>query len=193
MDAEAINQLRPNTVLISAGRGEVVAQSALLQRLQKQADLYVYLDVWQAEPNINPALIPYCQIVTPHIAGHSLEGKVRGTESIYQALCEHFDLPVTQTLASLLPEPGVQRIEVSASASLQYILNMACNSVYNLAQDDARTRQTLPATAGKSVAAAFDYLRKHYPVRREFGTLEVVGLTNAEHRCVLQGLGFKVL
>ncbi|MDP6190942.1 MAG: 4-phosphoerythronate dehydrogenase, partial [Gammaproteobacteria bacterium] len=83
LDAETINQLRPDTVLISAGRGEVVAQSALLQRLQKQADLYVYLDVWQAEPNVNPALMPYCQIVTPHIAGHSLEGKMRGTEIIY--------------------------------------------------------------------------------------------------------------
>ncbi|MDP6969873.1 MAG: 4-phosphoerythronate dehydrogenase [Gammaproteobacteria bacterium] len=192
LDAEAIKQLRSGTVLISAGRGEVVVQPALLERLQKQADLYVYLDVWQAEPNINPAIMPYCQIVTPHIAGHSLEGKVRGTESIYQALCQHFDLPVTQALAPLLPEPGVRRIEVSAEASLPEILNVACNSVYNLAQDDARTRQTLALATSEAVAKGFDSLRKHYPVRREFATLEVAGIVNAEHRRLLQGFGFKV-
>lgn len=193
LDEQAINQLRPDTVLISAGRGEVVCQSALLQRLQKQADLYVYMDVWQAEPDVNLAIMPYCQIVTPHIAGHSLEGKVRGTEIIYQALCQHFALPATQTLEPLLPVPLVRRVEVVANASLKDILNMACNSVYNLAQDDVRTRQILPSMIGGSIATAFDYLRKHYPVRREFATLEVAGVRNSEHRRLLQGFGFKVI
>ena len=190
---QAINQLRPGTVLISAGRGEVVDQTALLERLQKHGDLYVYLDVWQAEPMVDLTIMPYCQTVTPHIAGHSLEGKMRGTAMIYQALCRHFGLPANQHLDAHLPAPSIKRIEVDAGADLKSILNAACNSVYNLSQDDARTRQALSKADHSTLGSTFDYLRKHYPVRREFSTLEVAGVNDAEQRQLLQGFGFQVI
>lgn len=190
--ADLVKQLRPGCVLISAGRGEVVAQPALLQRLQNHNDLFVYLDVWQQEPNVNPAIAPYCQVVTPHIAGHSLEGKVRGTEMIYQSLCQHFDLPITQTLAPLLPEAAVQELGVSSKGDIKSILNAAVNSVYNITQDADRTRKSLPKEVGDKVACEFDKLRKHYPIRREFNTLRVSGVALAEDRQFLSGLGFQV-
>lgn len=193
ISADIIQQLGPQSVLISAGRGEVVDQSALLKRLQEQADLYVYLDVWRHEPNVDPRIIPHCQIVTPHIAGHSLEGKMRGTEMIYQALCRQFDLPIDKSLASLMPAALVQSIEVDRGADVKGVLNAACSSVYNLNQDDARTRQELALQHGDQVALAFDKLRKSYPVRREFSTLKVVGVRQQESRRLLSGLGFKVV
>ena len=192
LNANLIQNLRPNSVLISAGRGEVVEQPALLDRLQTSNDLLVYLDVWQHEPNVDPAIAPYCQVVTPHIAGHSLEGKVRGTEMIYQSLCRHFNLPITQTLAPLLPTAAVQQLGVGDSADAKVVLNAAVNSVYNITQDAGRTLKVLPQQATEQVAGEFDKLRKHYPIRREFGTLAVLGLTNKEDRMLLSGLGFKV-
>lgn len=192
IDANLIQQLRPGSVLISAGRGEVVEQLALLQRLQSQNDLFVYLDVWQQEPNVDPAITSYCQIVTPHIAGHSLEGKVRGTEMIYQSLCQHFALPITQTLAPLLPGAAAQELSVAGSSGVKMILNAAVNSVYNISQDRDRTLQALPKQAEKQVASEFDKLRKQYPVRREFSTLSVSGIQCVEDRKLLAGLGFQV-
>ena len=39
----------------------------------------------------SPSLIGYADIATAHIAGYSLEGKARGTEMLYQALCQQLD------------------------------------------------------------------------------------------------------
>ncbi len=118
---------------------------------------------------------------------------MRGTEMIYQALCRQFDLPIDKSLASLMPAALVQSIEVDRGADVKGVLNAACSSVYNLNQDDARTRQELALQHGDQVALAFDKLRKSYPVRREFSTLKVVGVRQKESRRLLSGLGFKVV
>lgn len=186
-----IHSIKPGAVLISAGRGEVVQQNALLSRLQTRGDLYVYLDVWETEPAVDTAIMAYCETVTPHIAGHSLEGKVRGTEMIYQALCQHFNLPITQALEPLLPAPKVTEINVPINADMAAILNAACGCVYPLLEDDKRTRKGLNTTSPK-VAEAFDLLRKTYPIRREFSTLNIAGVEQEAERKLLLGLGFKV-
>lgn len=46
-----------------------------------------------------------CRIATPHIAGYSLDGKLRGTAQIYQAFCAWMQLPASIGVAQLLPAP----------------------------------------------------------------------------------------
>ena len=191
IDQIIIDNLLPNTVLISAGRGEVVDQSALLGRLQQHNDLLVYMDVWQQEPNINIAIMPYCQIVTPHIAGHSLEGKMRGTAMVYQALCTYFDIPITQKLSDLLTPATIERLHVRDSIVLQDLLNVACHGVYLIEQDDQRVRHSLQQ-AGDKIALQFDHLRKTYPIRREFSTLTIEGLKDPYKRQFMAALGFRL-
>ena len=43
------------------------------------------IDVWENEPNINLEVLKNCQIATPHIAGHTLQSKLKGLELIYDA------------------------------------------------------------------------------------------------------------
>ena len=191
INASLIQSIKPGAVLISAGRGEVVQQNALLARLQAEGDIHVYLDVWEKEPAVDTAIMAYCETVTPHIAGHSLEGKVRGTEMIYQALCQHFKLPITQTLEPLLPAPDVTTIDVSLNDDIASILDAACTCVYPLQEDDQRTRDALNMSSSE-VAGAFDLLRKTYPIRREFSTLNIAGVEQDVERKLLAGLGFKV-
>ena len=182
LNAQRINALAKDTVLISAGRGEVVDQDALLARQKRHQDLHLYMDVWHKEPHIDPSLFPFSHCVTPHIAGHSLEGKMRGTYMIYQALCQHFGLPADKNLAELMPEPKLTHIELKAGATAQDIMAVACNSVYPLMEDDARMR-------GQS---DFDQLRKTYPVRREFSSLQLNGITDSSIAAMMDGLGFGV-
>ncbi len=61
---------------------------ALLSVLQGEKPPTVVLDVFDNEPAINTALFDYVWFVTPHIAGHSVEGKVRGTQMIYEQICD---------------------------------------------------------------------------------------------------------
>ena len=177
-----IDALAKGTVIISAGRGEVVDQKALLERQQTEHDLHLYMDVWHTEPNIDRSLYDYCHSVTPHIAGHSLEGKMRGTYMIYQALCEHFSLQVKHKLKDLMPKPELENLLLDSHLTAQQCLKLACDSVYPLMDDDQRMRQS----------NEFDGLRKNYPVRREFSSLKLEGITAPAIIQLLSGLGFDI-
>ena len=185
INAQRVTGLAKGTLLISAGRGEVIDQQAVLERQQQHNDLHLYMDVWHQEPNIDIQLFGYSHCVTPHVAGHSLEGKMRGTHMIYQALCQHFDLHVSETLDSLMPAPKRAQLAISSNATAKQTMQQACNGVYPLMEDDARMR-------GMQNGHDFDGLRKTYPVRREFSSLQLRGIADAEISNMMAGLGFGV-
>ena len=61
------------------------------------------LDVWDNEPDIKLDLIPHIALATAHIAGHTIEGKARGTEMLYLALCELLGIQADKKLSDYLP------------------------------------------------------------------------------------------
>lgn len=141
LGAEQIAQLCPGSLLLNAGRGAVVDNRALLQRLQQHADLDVVLDVWEGEPAISLPLLQQVRLGTPHIAGYSAEGKLQGTASVYQALCAHFGLlPVAPAIAKWSPADD-----------------------YDIAADD----RALRAAFEREGAGGFDRLRRQYRHRPE--------------------------
>ncbi|HRF88536.1 MAG TPA: 4-phosphoerythronate dehydrogenase [Pseudomonadales bacterium] len=142
-DQSRINQLKAGAVLLNAGRGAVIDNAALLQRLEQKQDLQVVLDVWENEPAIDGNLLAQVAIGTPHIAGYSAEGKLRGTEMVYEALCAFLQQP--------------QRV---APVALTGVVEP-----YDIFADDAALREQYPVDG----ALAFDRLRKFYQPRRECG------------------------
>ena len=110
--ASQLAALRPGAWLINASRGAVVDNQALRQRLESGADLQVVLDVWEGEPLVDVPLANLCHIATPHIAGYSLDGKLRGTAQIYQAFCASMGLSPTISLESLMPAPALREIRL---------------------------------------------------------------------------------
>lgn len=173
-DAARLASLRPGTWLLNACRGEVVDNAALRAHLESGAELAVALDVWEGEPGIDPELATLCQIATPHIAGHSLEGKWRGTAQIYQAFCAWAGITPRLTLAELLPPQQLERLVFGKEVPEATAFKRVCRAVYDPRDDDAALRATLclPALAR---AQAFDALRKGYPMRREIPGLVLEG------------------
>ncbi|MFD2312088.1 4-phosphoerythronate dehydrogenase, partial [Microbulbifer halophilus] len=84
--AEQLAHIKDGAVLISAGRGAVVDNAALLELLQKRKRFSTVLDVWENEPAIDTRLLELVDIGTPHIAGYSMDGKLAGTRMIRDAL-----------------------------------------------------------------------------------------------------------
>ncbi|WP_371366933.1 4-phosphoerythronate dehydrogenase PdxB [Pseudomonas sp. QL9] len=172
LDAGRLAHLRPGTWLINASRGAVVDNLALRQRLESGADLDVALDVWEGEPQVDPELAQLCRIATPHIAGYSLDGKLRGTEQIYQAFCAWRGAAVEVQLEDLLPSQWLAELSLAEDCSPEWALALLCRAVYDPRSDDAAFRRSLVGSA-EARRENFDILRKHYPPRREITGLWV--------------------
>jgi len=176
LNEERLKNLKDNQILISACRGEVIDNQALLLLKQQGHGLKVVLDVWEGEPEVLMSLIEYTEIATAHIAGYSLEGKARGTEMLYRALCQHIkehkntDVEVKYQLTNFLPSANISSITLNQEFN-EVLLNQLVKMVYDVRRDDAIFRQQL-------LSQGFDSLRKNYPTRREFSAVQVTLLSN---------------
>lgn len=185
LQAERLALLQPDTILINAGRGAVIDNLALLELAGQRDDLTLVLDVWEDEPVVNPALAACVKIATPHIAGYSLEGKLRGTWMLYQAWCAFAGVAVEQSFEQLLPAADVTEMHLTEVAGLLPPVRM----LYDPYRDDRALRASLSAPEQQQ-KAAFDQLRKQYPVRREFSAL-TLRLPTAR-QSIFKALGFPV-
>ena len=194
VDETVLRKLQPGALFMNTSRGAVTDNRALDALLAERDDLSVVLDVWEDEPAINTSLLQRVDLGTPHIAGYSLDGKLRGTEMIYRSACDWFGQPGQWRAADFLPAGSV--IECGASggdAAVTAMLRTAVFSTYDIRADDARLRTmlVLPAT---EQPAYFDQLRKEYPVRREFSATSVlIDEVDSECEPLLRGLGFPVV
>lgn len=181
LDAARLAQFNDHQILINACRGEVIDNTALLNMKQQGHPLKLVLDVWENEPNILSALISHCEITTAHIAGYSLEGKARGTEILYRALCQQLDILPNKQLADFLPASAIGTVEINQKFD-EILLNQLVKMVYDIRRDDAIFRQQINIQG-------FDHIRKTYPTRREFSSI-TVNLNNALSLDVPHQLGF---
>lgn len=171
-DQQRLQQLKQGAWLINAARGPVVDNAALREVLLEREDLQAVLDVWEKEPEVDPALAELCVLATPHIAGYSLDGKQRGTAQIYQAYCAFIGQPATIALSDLLPATWLSEVSLHGDSDPAWALAMLCRGVYDPRRDDADFRRSLVGNVAEQ-RAAFDVLRKQYPVRREIEGLKV--------------------
>lgn len=177
-----LDKLPEGRILINASRGEVIDNQALLATLEKGKALRVVLDVWEPEPDLSLALLDKVDIATPHIAGYTLEGKARGTTQVFEAYCDFIGQPQQVELSTLLPAPVVSTISVQGELT-QTLLKQLMHLVYDVRRDDAPLRNV----AG--IKGEFDKLRKLYPVRREWSSLQVI-CDNQETAALLNEIGF---
>lgn len=190
LGAQRIAQLAPGTVLLNAGRGDCVDGLALRSRLAGSGDISAVLDVWEGEPAIDAALRDLATLATPHIAGYSLDGKLRGTHQVYAALSHHLGLPVRHGLEALLPAPRVPTLVLDGRLDVEEALRLCGRVVYDVRRDHDSLLRELHR---QGMASGFDYCRSTYPLRREFATLAVELRAGAQRLTpMLEGAGFRV-
>ena len=155
-DEGRIASMRSDQILCNSSRGQVVDNKALKQALKEGRLKGGVLDVWEGEPQIDRRLLELVDIATPHIAGYSADGKAMGTMMAVRAVAEALDLPLKDWKAEGIPEPeGGLVYECGAGEDL---VERALLASYDILADDAALR---------AHPEDFEYLRGHYPVRRE--------------------------
>lgn len=93
IDAEVLQALGPQGVLVNVGRGSVVDEAALQQALQERTIAAAALDVFAHEPQVSDALIELPNtVLTPHMASSTLQGLQDMFVQAEAYLLEHFGL-----------------------------------------------------------------------------------------------------
>lgn len=146
------------TLLINSARGPVIDNAALEIDIEEN-NRQVVLDVFEHEPQISEQLLSKLTIATPHIAGYTLEGKLRGTQMVYEALCEAFAVTPMQAMQKLLPVNMYLWSELKAYPDRLV-------KFYDIRQDDKELRAAV--SDGQVSGADFDQLRRDYHLRREW-------------------------
>lgn len=113
-NADILRLCKPDTLIINAARGGVIDEQALHSTLNIQHSTFnikTAIDCWEDEPNINTALLEKVNLASFHIAGYSIQGKMRASEMCLRAFCEFFSLPILSINKKVVPlhgdsEPG---------------------------------------------------------------------------------------
>lgn len=158
LDTRRLSRLSESQMLINTCRGAVIDNGALLSNLQAGRGPATILDVWESEPLVPPLLFERVLLGSPHIAGYSAEGKLKGTELLYQAFCKWLDVKAEPAPVSASNE--IIELPVANERDLLRVLQVA----YRLSEDHQRLGDSLTSA---DPGRAFDQLRKQYPVRHE--------------------------
>ena len=158
INAETLTLMSPHTMLINSARGPVIDAAALEADIDA-TERQVVLDVFEHEPQISESLLSKLAIATPHIAGYTLEGKLRGTQIIYDALCEKLAVLPVLSMHQLLPLNTYLWFELKEHPD-------RLQKFYDIKKDDGALRNRV--TNGKVKGSDFDQLRRDYHLRREW-------------------------
>lgn len=159
-----IQSLQPNALFINTSRGGVVEEKALLAYKFKHPQFQIILDVWENEPSINLEMLSQTLLATAHIAGYSFDGKLRGTEMIYQACCQFFNIT---------PQWSTNKFDFDGNQPYDFKFNKYQDTrtsilkAYDIIQDSNQLMNILTNHNLKK-EEHFDCLRKHYSIRREW-------------------------
>lgn len=160
IDQNALQKIAPNTLIINTARGSVIKESDLILHLDSQNNPTV-LDVFEHEPIVSQNLLQRLKLATPHIAGYTLEGKLRGTQRVYEQFCTHFGIPIRQQMQNLLPDNPYHWQDLQKNPE-------RINDFYDIHRDDRELHRALNPNDQQVNAQDFDSLRKNYPIRREW-------------------------
>ncbi|MFH0992350.1 MAG: 4-phosphoerythronate dehydrogenase [bacterium] len=193
-DEHRIARMKPGAVLINTSRGPVVEPEALKRALRARHLGAAVLDVWKGEPLVDPELLGFCLFGTPHIAGHSLDGKVNGLRMVFDKLCEFLSRENQWTLNHLIPVPTEPLLQIDPrERTVEEDLIHLCRACYSLEEDDELLRKisTLPESErGKY----FMRLRSEYRIRWEFSHYAVDIPTTKQHLIdIVKALRFQLV
>ncbi len=172
VDCRFLSALKPGCLFVNASRGEVVDEDSLLLALRQGWVSRSVLDVFEREPRLRCEVAVQADLISPHIAGYSYEGRVNGTHLCYEAACRFFEREASWRPAPA-DCPSCPAIQVDARGRrAEEVLDAVVRVAYDIEADDAALRSGLVEDDVER-GRHFQKLRGQYPNRYEFGAWPV--------------------
>ena len=146
LNKDNFHKIKNDSIVFNAARGGVIDESIW----QDKKTLANIIDCWENEPNINQKLLNSAFLATPHIAGHSIDAKFKGSYMVYEALCDFLNVEIDPKIAKMI-DPG--KIELTGNN-----LRDCLNEIYDFSKDQKALQQP----------NEFEKYRRNYPIRYEW-------------------------
>lgn len=165
IDSEFLRRQKSGTVILNASRGAVVDSDAIKTN---GSHLIWCLDVFENEPDIDKEILERAALATPHIAGYSVQSKVRGMDMLYRTACQRGIIKPQDTTPVMMP-----RQELNYSGTQHHWQDIVLG-VFNPVVMTSMMRTTiLPA---EHHGVMFDELRNRFQYRHELAYTSIPGL-----------------
>lgn len=194
INSRLLKLIRPGATLINTSRGPISVEKDMLNALSDKTLSHLVLDVWQGEPEVDPATLERVFLGSPHIAGHAFDAKVKGTRMMYEAVCKWAGHEPDFDFAPLLPAPEIPQLDLTYETEDddEALLLSAIRRVYEARMDDTFLRNLVET--GKDVGRTFQNYRKTYRQRREFyNTTVVLPASRARLADIMRSLRFQTI
>ncbi|MEX0945001.1 MAG: 4-phosphoerythronate dehydrogenase [Balneolaceae bacterium] len=163
-------------LILNASRGGVVDEDALINAQNEGRVKDFILDVWEGEPLFTDLVAQRAFISTPHIAGYSVEAKIRASEMVIDQLIQFFnpkESDINSKFSQDLPSqnPGeisdsVKKLAVIASELDTIQLSYRLWKLANIDMYDHKLRKLI-GLKNSLKADAFAKLRSESKLRTE--------------------------
>lgn len=166
--------LPDGAVVICAGRGETLNQKAITKHASR---LVFIMDVWPEEPWVGD-ILPFIAVATPHIAGHSRLGKLKGTWQVFQHYCRFLHIQGNiseddfyQEASQLALTTPVKQTSSARHSRCVSVLNnsllvhsqlQGCDDLQHTDQNMREQLQGVKSLSQDDAAARFYALRRQY-------------------------------
>jgi erythronate-4-phosphate dehydrogenase len=180
--------VKKGCALINTSRGSIINENALKKFRNKLG--FLVLDVWNNEPTPDPEVVSLCDIATPHIAGYSYDGKVKGTQMICDFTCSYFFK--TNKWNAPKTELKDNKIIIEEKEKSNPVFN-AILKAYPIFKDHKSFIDYNSLQSSKR-AEFFEKIRKNYNYRYEFSNYLVVldKIRYKKEREIISALGFSI-
>jgi erythronate-4-phosphate dehydrogenase len=164
LNREHLELLKDDCVVVHTSRGGIIDEDALFE-IQKRKNLKLAIDVWKEEPYIDHKHLEISNITTPHIAGHTIEGKILGTKTLLDHLKEVYNLNYSPIflLEELHKSAKKQISDFTIESLYEQLKESRC---LDFETDDFKKNYQIYSTREESISY-FKHFRENYPVRRE--------------------------
>ena len=213
---EALFDLMPsNGLFINTSRGQVVRDSVILKAMKK--GIGMALDVFEQEPDIQNEITKKAFILTPHVAGYAVDGKLRGTQMLYDAIVKKNNFPSRFDYSHHLNEkikklnrqkntkgdnknnpqftPTLSNKFSKEKLSLEQNIVEASAGTFDLMKDSFDFKKVLDEAKDNESSRRdlFHAFRKNYNHRFEWNNISPqIKKQNSSHKEKLAKLGFRI-
>ncbi len=163
LNRSLFDNLKKGTLFIHPSRGGVVIEADLLDFIDEK-QITTVIDVWENEPDFNSQIANSSILATPHIAGYSYNGKLKGTMQVLQ----HFE-----NFYGIKPNYDILIEEINKYSGKKYISIDNYWEIFRILNDnrdfEGDFQKMLEASKLDKLGRQtfFQEIRKNYPKRYE--------------------------